>query len=386
MPWQNDGTFLRVTNNTSEEQGDRLWQQDLSASVKIIASRHDVHDHDLASGIAACMNLDGYNAMRANLDMGGFKVVNTTPGAGNNEMATYGQTAGELLFDDGTRILTLNDRYGVEIDSVSIPSGTGGGGEGSVSEITTDGTLNITPDPLTTIGTIGMKYLAAGQTFSGGISSIVIDDYGRVTQVTPGAFANTNLSNNQGAINTTIYSSTGTGTVILEATEERSGVMTAAQVQLLNSIQSGGGMIPPIELNGINETPQADLVSVIQDWTVRSIDGVSGGSWQDLLNITGSGLVNFLAIAQGAITTSGVIDFRLLIDGVVVYALDGAFTQSGGTPNDSGICLIGEVDASKIELMAFQQIKFNQVIQLQCRSNQDNSSSMEAYIRWQRYT
>lgn len=385
MPWQLDGTFLRVTNNTSEEQGDRLWQQDLSASIKIIASRHDFHDHDLASGIAACLNLDGYNAMRANLDMGGFKVTNTVAGATNDDLATFGQTANELLFDNGTRVLTLKNKAGVEVDTVVIPSGTGGGGEGTVSEISSDGTLTITPEPLTTIGTIGLKALGAGQSYSGGISAIVIDDYGRVTQVTPGAFANTNITCVPGTESVAIQSSTGSNGTLLAATESQAGAMTAAQVQLLNSIQSGGGMIPPIELNGINETPQEGLVSAVEAWTEKYTDAVSGATWQDLINITGSGLINYLGLVQGSLSTSAWIDARLLIDGIVVWTLDNVF-QQGVTLNDSGINLIGEVDAATSDLKAFQQVKFDQVIQLQTRSNQANSSTLEGYMRWQKYT
>ena len=69
MPWQIDGTFLRVTNNTTADPNGDLWNKDFAASIKIIATRHDVHDQDLADGIASCLNLDGLNTMRAILKM-----------------------------------------------------------------------------------------------------------------------------------------------------------------------------------------------------------------------------------------------------------------------------------------------------------------------------
>lgn len=55
MPWSG-GTFGR-TNGTYS--GAAVWQSDLGASVKIVASRHDTHDKDLADGINACIHKGG---------------------------------------------------------------------------------------------------------------------------------------------------------------------------------------------------------------------------------------------------------------------------------------------------------------------------------------
>ena len=73
MPWQNTGNFLRTNNQFT---GVTVWEQDQQASIKIIASRHDFHDEDLATGIEQCLNVDGYNKMLAPLDMNGFEIVN----------------------------------------------------------------------------------------------------------------------------------------------------------------------------------------------------------------------------------------------------------------------------------------------------------------------
>lgn len=72
MPWNPDGTFTR---DNGEHTGNDVWQQDDDAGYKIVDELHDVHDEDLALGIAKCLNLDGYNTMLANLKMGGFKVT-----------------------------------------------------------------------------------------------------------------------------------------------------------------------------------------------------------------------------------------------------------------------------------------------------------------------
>jgi hypothetical protein len=88
MPWQSNGTFLRINPDFS---GPIVWQEDQQASYKVIASRHDIHDQDLAVGISNALNLDGYNAMRANINAGGYRVVNMIDGVGSTDAATVAQ-------------------------------------------------------------------------------------------------------------------------------------------------------------------------------------------------------------------------------------------------------------------------------------------------------
>lgn len=185
MPWQIDGTFLRVNPDYSASPSGELWGKDLSAqpSIKIIASRHDYHDQDIGNGIAASLNLDGFNAMRADLQMGGFKIVNLGAATALNEIPTYGQIAGTVDYSDATKLLTLNDRNGDLIDNTTIDlTGIGAG----VTQIDGDGTLELTPPSITGTGIIGLPVIQVGQSYSGGIQGVVIDDYGRVTQVTVG--------------------------------------------------------------------------------------------------------------------------------------------------------------------------------------------------------
>jgi hypothetical protein len=77
MPWQSDGNFLRTNNQFT---GTTVWDQDQQAAIKIIASRHDFHDEDLAEGIERCLNIDGYNKMYADLDMNNYTIVNLLGG------------------------------------------------------------------------------------------------------------------------------------------------------------------------------------------------------------------------------------------------------------------------------------------------------------------
>jgi hypothetical protein len=256
MPWLVTGVFERENGLDPQFKGKEVWQDDLTAGIKIIASRHDYHDQDIADGVAACLNLDGYNAMRANLDMGGFKFVNAADGTLVTDPATVGQTAGSMTFDDGLRTLELFDKNAASIDTVVIPSGSGGGGEGSVSSIGPDGQTNpleFSPSPITTTGTIGLPVLATGQTYSGGIAGVVIDDNGRVTQVTTGGFANTNLSLGVTQTTVTVKSSTGTDATINPATSLQAGVMTKDQAVIVADAMRLSGDQTASDIKTFNE-------------------------------------------------------------------------------------------------------------------------------------
>ena len=73
MSWNGSGVFTR-TNGVNN--GETVWSDDKAQSVKIVATRHDTHDQDLASGINNCLAKDGQNAMTGNLDLGTFNIEN----------------------------------------------------------------------------------------------------------------------------------------------------------------------------------------------------------------------------------------------------------------------------------------------------------------------
>ena len=52
MAWNGSGTYTR-TNGTNT--GAETWQDDAAAGTKILSSRHDTHDEDLATAINACI-------------------------------------------------------------------------------------------------------------------------------------------------------------------------------------------------------------------------------------------------------------------------------------------------------------------------------------------
>lgn len=103
MPWSS-GSFTRSNGVYS---GPSVWSNDATANINIIAARHDTHDKDLADGINACLNIDGQNAMRANLPFGGYKATGMAAGTANTDAANVGQVVTSVSYNSGTRVLTL---------------------------------------------------------------------------------------------------------------------------------------------------------------------------------------------------------------------------------------------------------------------------------------
>jgi|WetSurMetagenome_2_1015567.scaffolds.fasta_scaffold00298_34 hypothetical protein len=71
MPWS-AGLFTRTDGTRT---GTTVWQQAKAALVGILASSHDAHDQDLATGINACLLKDGSNAATGNLNAGTNKIT-----------------------------------------------------------------------------------------------------------------------------------------------------------------------------------------------------------------------------------------------------------------------------------------------------------------------
>lgn len=99
MPWAS-GTYARL-------YGSAGWVDDRDAGTKILATRHDSHDQDLADGINACLKKDGTNAATADLNAGGFKITNLGTPTATTDAATkaYVDAAGSVAFASGDQIL-----------------------------------------------------------------------------------------------------------------------------------------------------------------------------------------------------------------------------------------------------------------------------------------
>jgi hypothetical protein len=117
VPWQIDGTFLRINPDFS---GDTVWSQDQQASIRIIATRHDIHDTDLADGIADCLNLDGYSTMRAALKMGNYQITGLANGTSADHAVTKSQLDGlQAQVDQNTTDIS---NIGTENDLITAQS------------------------------------------------------------------------------------------------------------------------------------------------------------------------------------------------------------------------------------------------------------------------
>jgi hypothetical protein len=99
MPWS-AGAYSRL-------YGSAGWVDDRDAGTKILATRHDAHDQDLADGINASLNKDGSNAATADLNIGGFKLTNVADPTSAQHAATkaYVDAAGSIAFASGDQLI-----------------------------------------------------------------------------------------------------------------------------------------------------------------------------------------------------------------------------------------------------------------------------------------
>ena len=105
MGWNGSGSVTRSHD----------WTDDRDAGVKILASRHDTHDADLATAIAACLAKNGENSATAHLNIGGYRLksVGTATALTDAPNATGIQNSSHVYAADGsttanTHVLTLS--------------------------------------------------------------------------------------------------------------------------------------------------------------------------------------------------------------------------------------------------------------------------------------
>lgn len=80
MAWSS-GVFSRIHS----------WVNDRDAAIKILATRHDAEDDNLASGINNTLTKDGQNTPTANLPMGNFRHTGVGNAAARNDYASAAQ-------------------------------------------------------------------------------------------------------------------------------------------------------------------------------------------------------------------------------------------------------------------------------------------------------
>ena len=87
MPWSG-GSFTR-TNGVNT--GSTLWAEDRDDGYKILASHHDTHDQDLATGINSTLEKSGSNAATGNLNIGSNRLTAVADGTAKTDAATVNQ-------------------------------------------------------------------------------------------------------------------------------------------------------------------------------------------------------------------------------------------------------------------------------------------------------
>jgi hypothetical protein len=171
MPWSG-GSFTR-TNGVNT--GATLWVQDRDAGTKILATRHDTNDQDMADGINSTLEKSGSNAATGNLDIGSNRITLVADGTAKTDVATVNQIVSNAPAFQATDTGTAN-AYVIAL-SPAITAYAAGQEitfkAGAAS--TTASTLNVN-----TLGTKAIKKqndqdITSGDIESGSIVTVVYD-------------------------------------------------------------------------------------------------------------------------------------------------------------------------------------------------------------------
>jgi len=171
MPWS-AGAFTR-TNGV--HTGATLWTQDRDAGTKILASRHDTHDQDLAGGINSTLEKSGSNAATGNLNIGSNRLTAVADGTAKTDAATVNQLQSNApafqATDTGTanaHVIALSPAITAYAAGQAITFKSG-------AASTTSSTLNVNGLGVKTIKKKNDQNIAAGDIESGSIVTVVYD-------------------------------------------------------------------------------------------------------------------------------------------------------------------------------------------------------------------
>ena len=171
MPWSG-GAFTR-TNGV--HTGSTLWAQDRDAGTKILASRHDTHDQDLADGINSTLEKSGSNAATGNLNIGSNRLTAVADGTAKTDAATVNQIQSNAPAFQATDTGTAN-AYVVALSPAVTAYAAGQAvtfKAGAAS--TTASTLNVNGLGVKAIKKLHDQDIASGDIESGSIVTVVYD-------------------------------------------------------------------------------------------------------------------------------------------------------------------------------------------------------------------
>ena len=112
----------------------------------------------------------------------------------------------------------------------------------------------------------------------------------------------------------------------------------------------------------------------------------STSDWVTVKSITGRGVFEFLAFEQQANASNLDIDFRITIDGTVVYDDDDIFTSSAH--DDMACAIIGDFEndtTNNLLWLSFGFVPFKESFLIERYQFSANSTTVRAYHRWWEY-
>lgn len=169
MGWNGSGTFTRTNGDNT---GSTTWQQDKADGDKILSSRHDTHDQDLADGINACLAKNGENSMTGNLNLN------------SNQLQNVGTITGDATFSGDVTVNTDFEVQGISTIGLTTFTGninatngifaTGGCNLSGTVQMNNDATVGgdltvtgtITNDSMPVSGSYTPEFGSTGGTFS----------------------------------------------------------------------------------------------------------------------------------------------------------------------------------------------------------------------------
>ena len=299
MPWSG-GSFTR-TNGVNT--GATLWAQDRDDGTKILATRHDTNDQDMADGINSTLEKSGSNAATGNLNIGSNRLTAVADGTAKTDAATVNQIQSNgpafQATDTGTAntyVIALSPAITAYAAGQEITFKAGAASTGA-------STLNVN-----TLGTKALKKLhdqdiASGDIEAGSIVTAVYD--GTNFQVTSQLASS--ATSTPGGSNTQVqYNSSGSFAGDADFTFDGTNVTVANPLYL----PDGSSTAPALSNTGDTNTgiafPAADTVGVVAGGTEQFRFGsnpIPGGGYKNLL-VNGS-----MAVAQrGSQTSVGASD------------------------------------------------------------------------------
>ena len=281
MPWT--GSIYIRTDGTYN--GQTVWFENFSNNIKIVYSRHDTHDQDIADGITACLNKNGANTPSTNLPWGGFKITGYGTASANTDVPKWGQVLGTVTLDGGTFVATFTDRDGNTITTCDLSPISGGGGGGAPTDATyvtlsTNGSLSNERVLTGTDGEIAFTDGGAGNAVTAALTAtgvsagtytlatITVDAKGRLTAAANGS-AGTAITTINGTAPITVSGSGASRTVAISAaTTSARGTMSSADKTKLDAIGAGANVTSVFGRTGV-------VAAAASDYTIQQIANVT---------------------------------------------------------------------------------------------------------------